>query len=231
MYSKEGNINGRFQFFQDLGGAITLGDLNAYDMIFGDVNSSHVIHNQSFNSDRESALSSVNSDELQYSTLPKPKDLYTTHNLTEANLIHADKVGGLAVPSLAVSKVGKGGFDSFGEISLIADPSLIDPKKSAQNKVFNTDAYSPRYPEVTYKTDRANMSRLISDIDEVGPEIGKPHFDSDEVSRKGLEALYNDPSLMYRYLKSIGKAPKAKYETKPPIESYFKKIQAKQIFP
>lgn len=50
----------------------------------------------------------------------KPGDeLIVQHNLTAANLLKADKLGGLPVPSLAISKVGAP-LENFGEITLIA---------------------------------------------------------------------------------------------------------------
>lgn len=77
-----------------------------------------------------------------------PVGLMGMHNLTADKLIHADKMGGLAVPSLAVVK-HEFPITSYGEITLLAPRDLVDPK-TRSNKVFSSDVYSPRYPRVTY---------------------------------------------------------------------------------
>lgn len=82
--------------------------------------------------------------------------LVAMHNLDQESLIFADNVGGLAVPSIAVAKRGAP-LTGFGDISLIAAPTLVDPRGSAKNKVFDTDVYSPRYPEVQYVVDRRKL--------------------------------------------------------------------------
>ena len=71
------------------------------------------------------------------------RDLYAVHNLNPDNIIHTDKKGGLANPSLAVIRDDLV-FDSFGSITLIADKDLVDPRKGA--KTYASDIYSPRYP-------------------------------------------------------------------------------------
>lgn len=85
------------------------------------------------------------------------RDLVVTHNLTAEKLMHAIRMGGLAVPSLAVTK-GDASITGFGDITLIGDPHLADPKAGA--KTFGADVYSPRYPEVQYKLDAAAVRRL-----------------------------------------------------------------------
>ncbi|KKQ11393.1 MAG: hypothetical protein US25_C0087G0001, partial [Candidatus Moranbacteria bacterium GW2011_GWE1_36_7] len=89
--------------------------------------------------------------------------LIAVHNLSADNLRHADKLGGIAVPSLAIASK-EYGFDSFGEISLIAKKELIDPRASRSNKVFDADVYSPRYPEVSYSTDYAEVEKVANEV-------------------------------------------------------------------
>lgn len=85
------------------------------------------------------------------------KDLVATHNLSEENLMHALRIGGLPVPSLAISKSGDA-IAGFGDITLVGSKSLIDPKRGA--KTYGADVYSPRYPSVDYKLDKFALKRL-----------------------------------------------------------------------
>jgi hypothetical protein len=87
------------------------------------------------------------------------KDLIAQHNLSAEKLLHADRMGGLAVPSLAVTRVGHPS-EGFGDITLLGDKGIVDPKRGA--KAFGADVYSPRYPEVLYKLDK-NAVRKVND--------------------------------------------------------------------
>ena len=52
--------------------------------------------------------------------------LLVQHNLSLQSLVHADKMGGLAVPSLAVTHKDSPLLE-FGEITLIGDANMVDP--------------------------------------------------------------------------------------------------------
>ncbi|MBS0507026.1 MAG: hypothetical protein JSR53_06550 [Proteobacteria bacterium] len=76
------------------------------------------------------------------------RNLVVLHNLTPDNLLHADKIGGLAVPSLGITKVDAP-FGGYGNITLIAPRDMVDPKTGVP--VFDRDAYTSRFPEMNYK--------------------------------------------------------------------------------
>ena len=76
------------------------------------------------------------------------KDLIAQHNLTAENINHIDKIGGLAVPSVAITHVDRP-IKGYGDISLLGSHDLINPRNGA--KVFGSDVYSPRHPEVIYR--------------------------------------------------------------------------------
>ncbi len=86
-------------------------------------------------------------------------DLLIQHNLSEDNLLHADRMGGIPVPSLAVTKK-QHPLSGFGEITLLGNKDLADPKGDAKTKVFGADIYSPRYPNISYKFDKDSLARL-----------------------------------------------------------------------
>jgi hypothetical protein len=91
-------------------------------------------------------------------------DLVITHNLSESNLMHAVKMGGIPVPSLAITHKNAP-VEGFGEITLIGSEKLADPKGYANTKVFGADIYSPRYPSIEYKLDKFALKRLNRELE------------------------------------------------------------------
>lgn len=139
--------------------------------------------------------------------------LVTHHNLTEKNLLHADKLGGLPVPSIAISNY-KMATDSFGDITLIASKDLIDPKIKS-NKAFNSDSYSARYPKINYYVD--NKKALDEDFKKVkeyftDPEVIRSYETghyvlSESVGDYGVEGLYRSTGVgaMFAMEKGLNK--------------------------
>ena len=88
-------------------------------------------------------------------------DLYAIHNVTGSNIVFADKMKGFANPSIAI--VNKDDeFNSFGDISLLANKDIVDPKKGA--KTFGADIYSPRYPQMTQEFSKGEAERFLNDL-------------------------------------------------------------------
>lgn len=69
------------------------------------------------------------------------KDLYATHNMSLAGVKDALKLGGLAMPSLAMRKVGQGDINQFGDIVFVANERLASPSRSSD--VYDRDAWTP----------------------------------------------------------------------------------------
>jgi hypothetical protein len=73
-------------------------------------------------------------------SLSKPvettKNLVALHNLTADKLTKSLELGGLPMPSLAITKADIP-HSNFGEITLIFDKGTIDPKTSKKNKATN----------------------------------------------------------------------------------------------
>lgn len=87
--------------------------------------------------------------------------LSVLHNLSAENLLFADKMGGLALPSLGVvtSDVA---YTGFGDITLIGNPELGDP---TQVPIFDADAFTARFPQPEYsKAKVAVAQRLVDKI-------------------------------------------------------------------
>lgn len=143
------------------------------------------------------------------------KDLIAQHNLTSENLLHAVKVGGLPVPSLAVTKKTSP-LHSFGEITLLAHHKMVDPKGYAKTKVFGSDIYSPRYPEVTYKYDKKVLGKLHETFNEAIKATGERSIDDDRMESNPHDALRDNTATKYEFLKSQGIEPKIVYK-KPDV--------------
>lgn len=95
----------------------------------------------------------------EQSILKQSADLLIQHNLTEDNLLHAVKLGGIPVPSLAITKK-QTPMTNFGEVTLLGSRDMADPKGYAGTKVFGADIYSPRYPRISYKVEKDALKKL-----------------------------------------------------------------------
>lgn len=135
-----------------------------------------------------------------------PENLLVQHNLSADNLIHADKMRGIAVPSIAVSRV-EHPLDGFGEITLLGAPSMIDPKADKTAKTFDADVYSPRYPVVRYKVSSRARSSMWKRLGGVSEELGRvlsAELDDGEIERNGMKAVYDSSAVQLEYLREKG---------------------------
>jgi hypothetical protein len=89
------------------------------------------------------------------------KNLLVQHNISARSLLHADELGGLAAPSLAVARV-EHPLQNFGEITLLGGPEMTDPKSGIP--VFNADIYSPRHPKARFKIDGKKVRALREEL-------------------------------------------------------------------
>lgn len=85
-------------------------------------------------------------------TVEETKDLVALHNLTAEKLLKSLELGGLPMPSIAITKADIP-HDNFGEITLIMGKDTIDPKANKKNVVYSADAWTPTFPSVEYETD------------------------------------------------------------------------------
>jgi hypothetical protein len=133
------------------------------------------------------------------------ENLLVVHNIKSEGIRFANKLGGLAAPSIAVVDVTKGGFDNFGDISLIADPSLLESPKV---RTFDADVYSPRQPRAVYEIDDKAYQKWSKRWGEAAAEIGVDNYPQWHDLEEGPSAIVFNSSVAYDFLKSIGKAPK-----------------------
>lgn len=133
----------------------------------------------------------------------KDTDLFVAHNLSEENLIHADELGGLAAPSLGVSRTTTGGFDGFGGITLLADKEILTDRYA---RTFDADVYSPRHPRAQENISYGNYIDLVQRIKENQGEVQGLEFrvDHDSLMRNGANDLANSEAFQNYYLVSKG---------------------------
>ena len=129
--------------------------------------------------------------------------LVAVHQLNERNLLHAAEVGGLMAPSLAVMRP-EHEFARFGEITLVAPLSMVDPEETP---VFDADIYSPRYPQVWNKMLRKEQDAFHKSITPYA-ERSDTHL-SDlwhrTEWREGAEGLVHTarPALQLKFLEEV----------------------------
>lgn len=123
-------------------------------------------------SDRAVDVAEAHGQQTMFSrarTPAQPRNLVTLHNLTVDNLLHADNIGGLPVPSLGITKVDSP-FNGFGDITLIGPRGMIDPESGVP--VFDRDAYTGRYPEMNYKRPKTKAAEALYNRMTAARELG-----------------------------------------------------------
>lgn len=135
-------------------------------------------------------------------------NLFVAHNIKPNGLLNAARIGGLPMPSLAIARIDQGGFENFGEITLLANRDMVDPKIDKAAKVYNADAYSPRYPGVEYKYDDKAMRAFAAEAARASKDIGgRGEFDLSRLEDRGpAEAEYDD-GVRVLFLRDTGRMP------------------------
>ena len=190
------------------------------DMFFRDIKKAEQLSSKAMADYAERMRTKEGKDVLySYKDIATDKNLAIVHNLTVKNLQHVIKMGGLAAPSVAVIDIKKSKFDSFGDITLIANKDTLGPGASKSNKYFNADAYSPRYPKVTtFLTDKSSkalndyLAPLWKEIPAAKDNQGgmaSHYVFMERIKDVGVEKAFTegDPILYYAFLKEHGKLP------------------------
>ncbi len=150
----------------------------------------------------------VDSPQVLFQGKADSKELFIQHNLTAGNLLFADKMGGLAAPSLAITKASEP-MDNFGEITLIGPSQMAKP--SATTKVFGSDVYSPRYPDVKWVFKSKDQNKIIEffreELNQTDSSINYQEL------TKGPDYFQNEPFAIIKFLKSKGIEPNIQYQT------------------
>lgn len=157
----------------------------------------------------EEDLVKLKSENPTYYQTAADKDLVVYHNVSAGKLREAIKLGGLPMPSLAITKRDIP-FGDFGEITLIGDKDMIDPRKSRSNEVFSRDAYTVRKPVVNYevpaKIDSDAFHKKYEEtrkfLKKNSIDVGVINFSSYD-GEESLAAMENNIAIKYYYVKNV----------------------------
>ena len=83
-------------------------------------------------------------------SVEETEELIAIHNLSFDKLNKTLELGGLPMPSIAITKARQG-HTKFGEVSLVFGKDTIDPEGSSANTVYSGDAYTPTFPSIDYE--------------------------------------------------------------------------------
>jgi hypothetical protein len=148
-------------------------------------------------------FSGVGKQTLYQDEVPRLKVM---HNIDSNNLVAIDELGGLPVPSMAVTPEGQP-YTNFGDISLIGTEDMGDPSNVP---IFDADGYTIRFIEPEYKPAPASVrDPIISEL--VAWEQFK---DNSQISYYVEKYMRDDPNpqeVVWRMLNSS--AVKAWYLT------------------
>lgn len=157
----------------------------------------------------EEDLVKLKSENPTYYQTAADKDLVVYHNVSAGKLREAIKLGGLPMPSLAITKRDIP-FGDFGEITLIGDKVMIDPRKSRSNEVFSRDAYTVRKPVVNYEEPaKIDSDTFHKKYEETRKFLKKNSIDVGEINfsfyhgEESLAAMENNIAIKYYYVKNV----------------------------
>jgi hypothetical protein len=162
---------------------------------------------------------------------PGEKNLLVQHNIRARGLLHADEMGGLPAPSLAISRK-EHPAEGFGEITLLADKAMVDP--AAGTPVFGSDIYSPRYPQASYEVAAKPAQKLREQLQPFAEKTDGYLDDLEEQLREGpqqaLRTARLKSALQLAWLTEKGEAidpPDGTQDDRAKLYEYRDAIEAK----
>lgn len=114
--------------------------------------------------------------------------LFAIHNLTADSFMKSYKLGGFAMPSIAIARSDVG-HSNFGDISLVFASDTINPANS-DNKVYSADAWTPTFPRIEYEANSKVTDKLRDKYYELYRKFGQ-----DKVSALYPYGIYFEEQL------------------------------------
>lgn len=128
--------------------------------------------------DNSGAFSPAN-DSILYQTddgapIEVGKNFVALHNISQENIRAAQEIGGLPMPSIAVTKQSIP-FTEFAEITLVAKKDVaLDAMKSGE--LYTRDIYSPTVPEATWKINTKAIDNIDERFSKIAEQYGEKYF-------------------------------------------------------
>ncbi|MDO5398925.1 MAG: hypothetical protein Q4G33_13455, partial [bacterium] len=124
------------------------------------------------------------------------------HNIDENKLRSAFELGGLAMPSLAVTKAGHQ-HSGFGDITLVFGRDTVDPQTNSDNKLYGGDAYTPVFPQVVNAPIESEVKRLANHIG-VSENYLNDNFFSGKTKDAAVTAMMEDANIKSVFARDTG---------------------------
>lgn len=159
--------------------------------------------------------------------------LFAIHNLTADSFMKSYKLGGFAMPSIAIARSDVG-HSNFGDISLVFASDTINPA-NPDNKVYSADAWTPTFPKIEYEANSKVTDKLRDKYYELYGKFGQEkisalypygnYFEEQLNTDGGVDGIIskqsNNPQMMQVYLadtqgKTVDSVVKETKTTLPP---------------
>ena len=114
---------------------------------------------------------------LKPKKLETDDDLVALHNITKEKLEKVVELWWLPWPSIGVTKKTIP-FEDFGDITLVWNRDLIDPKLNSKNTLYPVDIYSPRVPDSVAFVKKSKEAKKR--IKEIAEEVGMSEYEVSE---------------------------------------------------
>ncbi|MBO4871896.1 MAG: hypothetical protein J5496_00575 [Lachnospiraceae bacterium] len=111
--------------------------------------------------------------------------LIALHNMNEDAVRGMLELGGLAMPSVAITRVDMG-HNTYGPISAVYGRDSVDPK-NRKNRIYSGDAWTPTFPDVGIKINTKAAGQVQDKIkallgEDAGELFNRLALDSDNLS-------------------------------------------------
>lgn len=171
-----------------------------------------------------------------YAQKQDTRNLVAYHNMSADSLSKALKLGGLPVPSIAITNKDID-YNNFGDISLVIPKEVIDPKTT---HIFSRDAWTQTFPYIYKAWREENASALYDEMLPVLKELNAEDGQfaalknpmvmgvDDSTSVSFVERILNKEETKYYFLSTIGKAPKIKYAKRKDGSTYIDNIKLRE---
>ena len=181
-------------------------------------------------------MDAVLENQKGYAQKKEARNLVAYHNISADGLSKALKLGGLPVPSIAITNKDIE-YNNFGDISLVIPKEVVDPKTTP---IFSRDAWTQTFPHILKAWREENASELYDKmlpiLKELKAEDGqlKALKDArvmdvdDSTSIDFVEHIFNKDEVKYYFLSTLGKAPKIKYGTHKNGSTYIDSIKLRE---
>lgn len=181
-------------------------------------------------------MDAVLENQKGYAQKKDTRNLVAYHNISADGLSKALKLGGLPVPSIAITNKDIE-YNNFGDISLVIPKEVVDPKTTP---IFSRDAWTQTFPNILKAWREENASELYDKmlpiLKELKVEDGqlKALKDArvmgidDSTSVDFVERMFNKDEVKYYFLSTLDKAPKIRYAKHKNGSTYIDNIKLRE---